>query len=583
LSAALDKFLNQTGGIGVPETRTKTEYTNYFYRLNYRGILSADTLLTAALGQNQRKTRPGLLSGNYGPPSYFWQDIGQTTKNANGFNDNNEWRTDLAGGLTQYLDLGRWGNHEIKAGGSYFENKYDSRWRWAGQDADPWPGNGFDNGLTITWAGLGIPLQLQENGVGQIKDSTRGLGLYVEDNATLGRFSIMLGLRADTQKIFNDAGVNVWSWSLGDFVQPRASLAVDLTGDGSNVLKLGYGQFSMPMAVQYLNFVNQNFGFNTRNYDWAGPKNPTDSQLKDPANWEFVWEQSASASPIEVDPELKPNKMTKYLFEFDRQIGTGWALKFRGIYSSSKKLLEDVAIYAPETPGGLKYVFTNFELKKRNYRALEIELNGRVAGRFTLNASYTWSQAKGTNPGNNFESATWDTLWGSGYDGGVFGDRPYVPDGAPDKEFLDSIFLGLGGRGVGDEGWYGFLPYSVDHIVKALGTYLAPYGFVISANAEYLSGYHWEKKGWSDGYGGYYLFPEGRGGRTTPAHLYVDLAVEKDFRLNNGMILGLGLNAYNLFNSQRPVSLVNEDNELFGQVWAGQLPRWVQLRFSFRF
>lgn len=77
--------------------------------------------------------------------------------------------------------------------------------------------------------------------------------------------------------------------------------------------------------------------------------------------------------------------------------------------------------------------------------------------------------------------------------------------------------------------------------------------------------------------------PKGRGGRTTPAHVYVDLAVEKDFRLKSGMILGLGLNAYNLFNSQRPVSLVNEDNELFGQVWARQLPRSVQVRFSFRF
>lgn len=65
--------------------------------------------------------------------------------------------------------------------------------------------------------------------------------------------------------------------------------------------------------------------------------------------------------------------------------------------------------------------------------------------------------------------------------------------------------------------------------------------------------------------------------------MYVDLAVEKDFRLKNGMTLAVGLNAYNLLNSQRPVFYVNEDNELFGQVWALQLPRWVQVRFSFRF
>jgi hypothetical protein len=57
----------------------------------------------------------------------------------------------------------------------------------------------------------------------------------------------------------------------------------------------------------------------------------------------------------------------------------------------------------------------------------------------------------------------------------------------------------------------------------------------------------------------------------------------KDIRLRNGMTVGLGMTVYNLLNSQRPVSLVQEDNELFGQVWARQLPRWVQLKANFRF
>ena len=141
----------------------------------------------------------------------------------------------------------------------------------------------------------------------------------------------------------------------------------------------------------------------------------------------------------------------------------------------------------------------------------------------------------------------------------------------------------MGGRGIGDEGFYGFLPYSVDHMVNALGTDLAPWGFNISFNAEFLSGYHWEKKGWVPGYGFYFAFPEGRGGRTTPAHLYLDLAIEKEIQLKNGIALGVGMNVYNLMNSQRPVSYVKEDNDLFGQVWARQLPRWVQLKANFRF
>lgn len=583
LSGTLDKFLHQTGGIGVPETYTETKYTRYSYRINYQGILSQNTLVTAAWGQNRNDTDTEPLSGDFGPPAYIWQDIGQTTNNATNSYRSLERRSDLAIGLTQYLNLGRWGNHEIKVGGSYYVNKHNDEHHWTGRDADLWPGNGFDNGVFITWASPAIPVTLQENGVGVTKDTTNGFGLYAEDNIVLGRLSLLLGLRTDTEQVYNDVGRRVWSWGVADFLQPRISVAYDLTGDGRNVLKFGYGLFAMPISTDYLQWVNSNFTFNFRSYSWAGPGNPTESQLKDPANWAFVWEQSGSASPIEVDPHLHPDRLNKFLLEFDRELWTNWALKVRGIYSYSHNLMEDIGLYDPGTPSELKYLFTNFELKKRDYRALEVELNGKIPGQLMLNASYAWSHAKGTNPGNFFESGTWDTGWGSGYNGGVFGDRPYMPEGSANKALYDRIFAGLGGRGIGDEGWYGFLPYSVDHVAKVFGTYFAPYGINVSANIEYLSGYHWEKKGWVEGYGGYYAFPEGRGVRTTPPHLYVDLLIQKDFRLRRGVVLGLGVNVYNLMNSQRPVSFVKEDNSLFGQVWARQLPRWTQIKATIRF
>jgi hypothetical protein len=305
--------------------------------------------------------------------------------------------------------------------------------------------------------------------------------------------------------------------------------------------------------------------------------------LKDPANWAFYWEQSGAASPIEVDPQLKPNKTSKFLLEFDRQLAANWALKMRGIYSYVNNLLEDIGIYDPALPSFVKYIFTNFEFKKRNYRAFEVELNGRVSGKFMLNASYTWSQAKGSTSGNQHEAGVWSVTWGGSYDGGPFGDLPFVPADAPGKESIDRMFSGLGGRGIGDEGWYGFLPYSVDHVVKILGTYFAPFGFLVSANVEHLSGYHWEKKGWSEGYGTYLTFPEGRGGRTTPAHMYLDFSVEKNVQLKQGITLGLGLNAFNLLNSQTPVSFVKDDNSLFGKAWARQLPRWLQFKVMVRF
>jgi hypothetical protein len=582
LSGTVDKFLNQTGGIGVPETYTKSDYKDYSYRINYRGILSPNTLLTAAWGQYRRESGEDPLDGDYGPPSYFWQDIGQTTNNSYWSTAYLQRRTDGILSLTQYMNLGPWGRHEIGAGLLYYKKDWEVENTFTGLDFDPWPGNGFDNGARITWAAPGIPFVLEECGYGSINNAANGFGFFIEDNFTIGRFSFMLGLRAETQKVFNNMGKEIWDWSLGDFLVPRASLAIDLLGDSRNILKLSYGQFANPQSLSYLWCFNTQMGFNFRWHDWVGGENPTDPQLKDPSNWAFMLEQSAEALPMEVDPHLKPNKMTKFLLEFDRQLGAAWAIKLRGIYSYSKNLSESVAYYDTESQW-FKNIYTNFELKKRDYKAVEIELTGRISGRFRLDASYTLSQAKGTNPGSWNDIFTWDSPYGNAYEGGAFGLHPFVPEGEPAKELIDSLLAGLGGRGIGDEGWYGYLPYSVDHLIKILGTYYMPYGFVVSAGIEYLSGYHWEKKGFSPGFSFFATFPEGRGGRTTPAHMYVDLAVEREFILRKGLSLGIGLNVYNLLNSQRPVSFVKEDTELFGRVWGRQLPRWLQFKMTLRF
>ncbi|UCE40676.1 MAG: hypothetical protein JSV17_14690 [Candidatus Aminicenantes bacterium] len=157
--------------------------------------------------------------------------------------------------------------------------------------------------------------------------------------------------------------------------------------------------------------------------------------------------------------------------EFDRRLGVHWAVKVRGIYAYSHDHTELIGVYDPDTL--YRFYMTNFELKKRDYRTINLKLNGRIADKFALYASYTWSEAKGTNPGQ-LERPNWASGTANAYEAGVFGDHVNLPEGHPSKEVFDWIFGGLGGRGVGDAGWYGFLPYSVDHQVKALGTYFAP-------------------------------------------------------------------------------------------------------------
>ena len=538
-------------------------------------MLGPETLVTAAAGSNRRDHHVDPASGDYGPASSFWLDIGQRTGNIER-EASLEDRKDLALSGSWWLDLGSAGRRELKGGVSYYDNRYRESWLWTGRDHDPWPGNGFDDGVGLTWAGPGVPVGLAEYRTGAMDDTSNGYGLYLQDSISWPRLSVMIGLRTDTQKVYNDTGERVWSWGVGDFLQPRLSLAFDLSGDGKTIVKAGYGEYAMPIANQYLTWVNHTWLVSFRNYAWSGPANPTDDQLADPANWQLLWEQSNGGTPIAVDPGIEPNRIHRFLVGVEQMIGDRWAAKLRGIWSHSNHLLEDVALYDPNSPAGFSYLFTNFEQKTRDYRAFELEVNGRPTDRIAVDASYTWSKAEGSTAGNAMEN-------GQGYDGGPFGDNPNMPPDDPNAELYAFLFGGLGGRGAGSEGWYGELPYSVRHDVKLLATVRAPWGIDVSTAVEWLSGYHWEKRGLSPGYGAYLTFPEGRGSRETPSLTYVDLALSKSFEITRGLAVSLGCNVYNLFNAQRPVSYVKEDTELFGTVWARQLPRWVQLSASVRF
>ena len=56
-----------------------------------------------------------------GPPQYYFYDIAQNTNNAEYKRIDNAKRTDFTFRLTQYIDAGSFGSHEIGAGFSYYK------------------------------------------------------------------------------------------------------------------------------------------------------------------------------------------------------------------------------------------------------------------------------------------------------------------------------------------------------------------------------------------------------------------------------------------------------------------------------
>jgi hypothetical protein len=329
-----------------------------------------------------------------------------------------------------------------------------------------------------------------------------------------------------------------------------------------------------------LGFFSSGAGLTFRTYRWQGVENPSQSQLHSPSFWEFENEQKLQA--FDIASRLKPNFLTRYLIEFDRRLGRDWAVMARYVRTSTNDLLEVLALLDLETL--YRFLYDNFEHKRRNYQGFEFEVNGKIGTRLFLNASYSHALAKGTNPGQ-MEYGSWNQEEGSTNYLGLFGNHLFVPD-VPElkevKEYVDWALGGLGGRGIGDEGWYGKLPYSIDHDIKINVVYLAPYDFSFSAAFEYISGYYWEKMGYVPFFGGYYSYPERRGTRETPSHAYLDLGMEKRFGLGGikfpqRMGLTLRLDVFNLLNSQRPISYVKEDIPIFGEVWGRQQSRQARI------
>ncbi len=590
LTTIFDKSLGQTGGTGIPELYEKTTFSDGVLRINYKGILGATTFIEAGLGGVSRDSFITPLDGDLGPAQYYVEDLARNIHNSYGDVTDDERRLDFSLKLTKHVDTEAFGHHDLSAGFEYYQVSSDFTVDFTGKDEDIFPGNGFDAGTKYyfdTWRdGQGTPTVFYEYGTFSFLNSSRGIGLYIRDKMTFGRVTFMVGLRSQTQVCRDADKQKLWSWDLGDFLSPRLSLAYDITGDGVNVVKIGWGRFSDLITTMPLGLFNSGAGLTFRTYRWSGGINPTDPELRDPANWTFQNEQALQA--FEIHPDIKPNFLNRYLIEFDRLIGTNWAAKIRFIRTTAHDLLEVLAVLDSETL--YKFLYDNYEDKKRDYTGLEIELVGSIDNRFFLSASYAHSLSKGTNPGQT-ETGSWSQEEGSTNYIGLFGNHVFVPD-IPEyeeiKEWVDWQLGGLGGRGYGDEGWYGKLPYSVDHNVKFNLTWRAPLGITGSAAFEWLSGYPWEKLGYVPFFGGYYAFPEERGTRKTPSHAYLDLGIEKTFSLRALPLFGEGslsvrLDLFNLLNSQRPLSFVKEDIPIFGSVWGRQQPRQARMMVRFRF
>lgn len=610
----LDSSYERSGQIGHQDLWRADETEASRWRLNYNWIGDIGVLELKAGAQESDFTAGGTQ--DIGVASRYIRDIAWRYANRTRYDNQVEKRMDYGAKWTGYFDTDSFGNHEYAIGVMYEDYETDWTLGTTGMNENFMPQpfgpgaeftfnflktGGIDDGQIIIGAN-GAPILIPDEFTekrDQLKPSeVKGHGIFLQDRMTLDKWTVMAGVRLDYTTMYDDLGNKLWSWNYSDFLSPRLSVLYDIFGDQRHIAKFSYGVFKDTTTTRILEFFLAEGGYAYRRWGWVGDetREATEAELHDPANWEFQTEQSPESNPMEYDPGIEPNSNERFTLEYNWEITTSHAFTARYTQSDTEDMLEDVATfeysadqgeegYDPTEEGVWTWRLINFPLKRRNFKSIDLVFNGRAGRYLNYSFAYTWTDNKGTNPGE-FETATLNAGTGSGNYVGIFGDNAQArPEDRENNGFPDLIStLGVGlGSIDDDEGWYGPLSDATDHAVNFVGNWTLPYGFEAVTTLQWVSGYHYTLKGFNDLYGEYVNFPEGRGSRETDSCMWLDLSLAYNLKFANRHVVQFRLEGFNITDEQNVIQYVQEDTIDFEEPFARQDPQAFQLGINYKF
>jgi hypothetical protein len=428
---------------------------------------------------------------------------------------------------------------------------------------------------------------------------------YAGDDWKLARnFQLSFGLRWDYQQLYsNDGGTYLKFNDFKDNAAPRIGFIWDFTGKGRAKLYANYGQF-IETPIPLLINVRSGGG------DVQTEKNFNVNRLNAPAGSLIVPGISTGAIDLPdvatpFDPNLKPQSIREFTAGVEYEIGGDVVIGTRGIYRAMINVVEDSsfndgATFSISNPGRLGPGTTEeaacagdastgrapqcFGRAQRFYRAIEFTARKRFTNNFQFIGSYVFSSLIG-----NYE--------------GLFRN---------DTGELDPNFSSLFDLQSLLTNTYGRLPNDRPHQFKFNGSYRTPWKLLLSGNVYAQSGVPFNQLvphpiyGNNEGFGvqrGTAIVPtvaandpafpnvvESIGDNRTPTTYSVDLGVYYPIRVGEGKELRVTGDWFNVFNSQRAVTLDQTFSTTSGVAGIPnvQNPFWgsallVQAPSSFRF
>lgn len=399
---------------------------------------------------------------------------------------------------------------------------------------------------------------------------------YVADEFAAGRWYFNIGLRYEDLEAFDESNTTLVDQQT---VSPRLAVTYDFAGNGRTIVSASIGRYYEPVLHQFVDLFERTLlfsGFTDYIFDFDNPA-CTAAAAVDPQSECWIDPLINPLSPetvTSVDPDLDRSFVDEWIVGVEHQIGRNVGLSLHYVNREWDDLWDDVFFvteFVDGQPVDFDSEFRNLDLARREYQAVQLQVQRRYADRWQLLGSYTWSETEGNlfrNDGVSF-----------------FGD------------FTDITDAGISNR-------LGPAPYDREHQFKVFGNYRVPVSeqvWVSMGTAlRYESGTPFERLHFltEDELGREFTnaeflesfiprFVTPRGSSSLGNIFQWDLSLAVDLPIWKALDLELKTEVFNVTDEQEQIGVDRVDNfDTFGQprsIFDIQAPRSYRLTVGLRF